>query len=317
VERVEEIASVLPQGAEEKRPLVERLHGRLALLERALPDHAPAPPDQLRKQLAPLLAAANPEPPSWNDLPPGLVHRFVGPSGKHLLKVYCKGDIWQPGAMERFVGELRSVDPAVTGNPVQIYEASRQMKRSYEQAAVYALAAIVVLVLIDLGSFGCTFLALLPLGAGMVQLFGLMGLLEIPLNPANMIVLPLILGIGVDYGIHVVHDFLHRRDDYQSVSGSTATALVINSLTTMVGFGSLMIATHQGLQSLGRVLTIGITCCLMSALIVPCLILLGKRSRRGEAARNTERVGNPGEGSDWEPSVARMPIRRREQGSLP
>jgi hypothetical protein len=89
-----------------------------------------------------------------------------------------------------------------------------------------------------------------------------------------MIVLPLILGIGIDDGVHIVHDFRRQTGRYR-MTPSTASAVLITSLTTMVGFGSLMIASHQGLQSLGRVLTIGVSCCLFSSLVVlPAILAL-------------------------------------------
>jgi hopanoid biosynthesis associated RND transporter like protein HpnN len=221
----------------------------------------------LLSRLHTLRAMANPEPPKLSDLPEGLVTRFVGHGGRYLLKIYSNGNIWDMQAMEKFVRDVRSVDPRATGNPLQTYEASREMKRSYEQAAWYALAAVLIVVYIDFRSLRYTLLAMLPLGAGMLQLFGLLGLLNIPLNPANMIVLPLLLGIGVDNGVHVVHDFRMQKGRYR-ISPSTASAILICSLTTMVGFGTLMIASHRGLQSLGRVLTIGISCCLFASLVM-------------------------------------------------
>ena len=221
----------------------------------------------LLSRLHTLRAMANPEPPKLTDLPESLVTRFVGHDGRYLLKIYSKGNIWDMDAMEKFVRDVRSVDPRATGNPLQTYEASRQMKRSYEQAAWYALAAVLIVLYIDFRSLRCTLLAMVPLGLGMLQLLGLLGLLNIPLNPANMIVLPLILGIGVDDGVHVVHDFRLQKGRYR-MSPSTASAVLITSLTTMVGFGSLMIASHRGLQSLGRVLTIGVSCCLFTSLVM-------------------------------------------------
>lgn len=245
----------------------------------------------LLTRLAMLRAAADPEPPQLADLPESLVTRFVGRSGKYLLKIYGKSDIWDVAAMEQFVHEVRSVDTEATGNPMQVYEAARQMKRSYQQAAWYALFTVVPVVLLDFRSVRYTLLALLPLGMGMVQMFGLMGLLNIPLNPANMIVLPLILGIGIDNGVHIVHDFRQQQGRYR-LSASTANAVVINSLGNMVGFGSLMIASHQGLQSLGRVLTIGMGCCLLSALVMPnfFILLCGKS---GDTESDAGQIAEP------------------------
>ena len=206
------------------------------------------------------------------------------------MKVYSRGDIWDMGAMERFVHDVRSVDPKATGNPLQTFEASRQMKRSYEQAALYALVAIFVLLYIDFRSVRHTLLAMIPVGLGMILLFGMMGWLGEPLNPANMIVLPLILGIGVDDGVHVVHDYLRRRGGYR-VSASTASAVLITSLTTMVGFGSLMIADHRGLQSLGRVLTIGGD---MLPVYVPDCVARGPYLENAGAGGGRRAVGRAG-----------------------
>jgi hopanoid biosynthesis associated RND transporter like protein HpnN len=229
------------------------------------------------ERLTMLQSVSDPNPPQWSDLPNGLTTRFVGQSGKQLLKVFSRADIWDMPATDQFIQEVRSVDPDATGNPMQIYEASRQMKRSYEHAAIYAAVIVAMVVYLDFGSVRYTLLALVPLGLGMMQMFGVMGLLDMPLNAANMIVLPLMLGIGVDNGVHVVHDYRRQQRGKYRLSNSTANAVFINSLGNMVGFGSLMIANHQGLQSLGRVLTIGMACCVVSALTLPSLLTLFDR----------------------------------------
>jgi hopanoid biosynthesis associated RND transporter like protein HpnN len=222
---------------------------------------------------------ANPEPPKLTDLPTSLVDRFVGTHGKHLLKIYGKGNIWDTQALERFVRDVRTVDPHVTGNPLQAYEASLEMKSSYQQAAIYSLLVIVGVLMLDFRNFRDVALASLPLAFGVLQTFGLMGLLDIPVNPANLIALPLILGLGVDYGVHIVHEFREHNGRYR-MSPGTAVAVLTDSLTTIVGYGALMIATHQGLQSLGRVLTIGVTMCLFSSLVLlPALLALVTRNR--------------------------------------
>lgn len=226
----------------------------------------------LLSQLHALESISQPQPPTLADLPESLVSRFVGRNQQHLLKIYGRGDIWDMDGLEHFVADVKTVDPAATGQPLQTYYASHQMQRSYVNAALYALAAVAVVLVLDFRSIPLALLALSPVAAGVIQMFGVMGLLGIPLNPANMIVLPLILGIGLDDGVHVVHDFRRRRKNYR-LSASTATAVLITSLTTMVGFGSLMLASHRGLQSLGRVLTIGVTCCLISSLVLlPALL---------------------------------------------
>ena len=215
--------------------------------------------------------------------------RFIGgKSGKYAIQVYSKANIWEVGPMSRFVHDVRSVDPEATGNPLQVYEASREMKRSFEQAAWYALLFIVPLVLLDFRRLNHTLLAALPMGVGILQTLGLMGLLDIPLNPANMIVLPLTLGIGMESGINLLHELRCQRGKYRGPGNAVVVAVVVNSLTTMVGFGGLMIANHQGLQSLGRVLTISMGCCLFSSLMLPNLLVLGRFAAEKEFSDEEE-----------------------------
>jgi hypothetical protein len=240
----------------------------------------------LLERLHMLRGASDPEPPHLSDLPAGLVKRFVGQSGRHLLKIYSKANIWDMDALEQFVQDVRATDPRATGKPLQTYEASRQIQRSYLQAALYSLIAVTVVLVVDYRSLRVTLLALLPVGLGMLHMFGLLGWLDIPLNPANMIVLPLILGIGIDDGVHVMHDFRSQTRSFRLTS-STANSIVMTSLTSTVGFGSLMIASHRGLESLGRVLTIGVTFCLITSLMtLPALLCLlsDRKGRKAERA---------------------------------
>jgi predicted RND superfamily exporter protein len=233
----------------------------------------------LLSRLHVLRSIANPEPPQLSDLPHSLVDRFVGQHGRYLLKIYGKGNIWDAAALGQFVKDVRTVDPHVTGNPLQAHEASFEMKRSYQEAAIYSLLVIIGVLVLDFRSLRYSLIAALPLAVGMFQTYGLLGYLNVPLNPANLIALPLILGIGVDYGVHIVHEFREQPGPYR-MSPGTAVAVLVDGLTTIVGFGSLMIASHQGLQSLGRVLTIAVTCCMFSSLIMlPALLTWITRNR--------------------------------------
>ena len=172
-----------------------------------------------------LKSIANPEPPTLTDLPASLVDRFVGQHGKYLLKIYGRGDIWDTNALGRFVKDVRTVDPHVTGNPLQAHEASLEMKHSYQEAAIYSLLVILGVLVLDFKSLHYAMLAALPLGVGVLQMFGLLGLLDIPLNPANLIALPLILGIGVDYGVHIVHEFREQNGPYRMSPGTAVAVL--------------------------------------------------------------------------------------------
>lgn len=226
--------------------------------------------------------SSDPEPPQLEDLPQPVRDRFVGKSQKLLLKVYPKESIWDMDQLKHFVAELERKDPHITGHPVQTYYASREMQRSYFHAGIYALLAVLIVLILDFRSIRYSLLALIPVGLGMLQMFGLMGLFGVPLNPANMIVLPLILGIGIDDGVHVIHDYRNQTRRYR-IDRSTATAVLITSATTIAGFGMMMFSRHQGLRSLGQVLTLGVFCCMMNSIFVlPALLTFIARSPKSQ-----------------------------------
>ena len=212
------------------------------------------------------------------DLPAALRHRFVGVSGKFLLQVYPRYDVWQRENQEKFIADLRTVAPNVTGTPVQLYEYTTLLKKSYELAAWYSLIAIAILVYFHFRSLGAVILSLLPVGIGTLWLVGLMGWLDIPFNPANIMTLPLVIGIGVTNGIHILNRFAEERTP-GILSRSTGKAVLVSGLTAIAGFGSLMLAKHRGIHSLGCVMATGIAACMIAALaFLPALLnLLGRR----------------------------------------
>ncbi|MGE5191245.1 MAG: MMPL family transporter [Deltaproteobacteria bacterium] len=228
-----------------------------------------------------LASIAQSEPVSPADLTPALVGRFISPQGKWLLQVYPKSQIWDIQPLEKFIAEVRSVDPEATGTPLQTYEASKAIKHSYETAGIYALIAVCIFLLIDFRNLRDCLLALLPPLAGTALMFGVLGLFDVDLNPANLIVLPLVIGLGVDGGVHVIHDFrTQSQSEPYTPSASVINAIFVNATTTMVGFGSMMIAAHRGLYSLGLVLTIGVgTCLLVSVITVPAILTWMTRHR--------------------------------------
>jgi predicted RND superfamily exporter protein len=211
------------------------------------------------------------------DLPPALHDRFVGVTGKLLLQVYPREDVWQRDKQEKFVTDLRKVDPNVTGTPVQLYEYETLLKDSYVQAAWYSLAAIAFMVFFHFRSLGAVILSLLPVGIGTLWLAGLMGWFDIPINLANIMTLPLVIGIGVTNGVHILNRFAEERTP-GILARSTGKAVLVSGLTAIAGFGSLILAKHRGIQSLGCVMATGIAMCMIAGLtFLPALLnLLGR-----------------------------------------
>ena len=212
------------------------------------------------------------------DLPEELRRQFVGRSDTFLLKIYPSIDTWTREGVRRFVTELRSVDGAVTGAPVISYEASRLMEHAYVTGTVYALLLATALAALLLGRLGDTLLAVTPLVLGTLWTLGFMRLAGVSFNLANVWALPLIVGAGVEYGVNLVAR--HREAIVHggpSLPRSTVMAVLLNGITTLTGFSSLMVARHQGIFGLGLLLSVGAVATLAAALVVlPALLDLGR-----------------------------------------
>lgn len=220
------------------------------------------------------------------DLPAPLRNRFIGTTGKYLLQVFPKADVWQREPQEAFVKELRTVDPNVTGTPVQLLEYTTLLKDSYVEAAWYATGAIALMVLLHFRSLVCVVLALLPVAIGTVWMVGFMGWTGIPFNPANIMTLPLVVGIGVTNGIHILNRFGEEKNP-TILARSTGLAVLVSGLTTIAGFGSLILAKHQGIESLGYVMAVGTATCMIAALtflpaVLKVLLKLGWRKEKAQ-----------------------------------
>lgn len=304
----------------------------------------------LHRQFQMLAAISNPTPVSASDFPEALRSRFVSKTGEWLVRAYPNAQIWDEEPLREFVTDIRSVDPEATGTPMQNYEAAGQIQDSYMVASMYALAAILLVLLLDnlrpgmmlvvlvsplvvvgfwyalardsvlvdqpiwfLGLYvgvalavsaifnftavRNTVVAMLPPALGLILVFGIMALIDIELNPANLIVLPLIMGIGVDEGVLVIHDYRTQKGAYE-VGASTINSIMMTSVTSIMGFGSMMIASHRGLFSLSVVLTIGVaTCLFVSLVMLPAILTWLSRSRlQGQnQTRDQEPVPEPEE----------------------
>lgn len=216
------------------------------------------------------------------DLPSALRSEFVGQTGKYMVQVYPSGDIWQHDVQGKFISEIRAAlgtyADRLTGTPVQLYEYTTLLKNSYEEAALYALAVIAIMVYLHFRSLPCVVLALLPVAIGSAWTLGLMGLAHIPFNPANIMTLPLVVGIGVTNGIQILNR-VAEEGNAGILAKSTGKAVLVSGLTAIVGFGSLALGKHQGIQSLGLVMAAGIGACLIAALsFLPALLHILERA---------------------------------------
>jgi hypothetical protein len=234
---------------------------------------------------------SRPAPIALADLPPSLCERYVGVTGQWLVRAFARDCLWDHEPLQHFTARVQEIDPEATGKPFRTLEGLHAMKSGFEWAGVYAVVAILLVLWFDFRSPSGVLLVMVPLVIGAVATLGILVLVGVPLNPANTIALPLVVGVGVDNGVHVLHDFQQRRpgEPYR-LGAATGWGILIAALTTVLGFGALMSSTHRGLISLGFALALGVTCCMIAALVVlPALLrIIAARSAVVAAASESE-----------------------------
>src|SRR5262249_44967785 len=151
---------------------------------------------------------------------------FIGKTGKYLVRIFPKKDIFKDAELAEFVESVRSVVPDVTWVPVQIYETSKRMKEGYERAGKYALLLIAIYLLVHFRSAPRAAITLAALIAGALVSAGVLALMGQSFNPANMLAIPLTLGINVSYAIQLVH---RHRQAHAVPSVAGAPALIATS----------------------------------------------------------------------------------------
>jgi hypothetical protein len=208
------------------------------------------------------------------DAPPELRERYIGRSGRYLLRIHPAVDIWQEAGARHFIEDLRSVDPDVTGPPVTKFEATHLIERGYFQGTPYALVLVAAITLAVLRSVRGTALSLTPVVLGVLWTLGIMRVLGLEFNLANVWALPLIIGTAAEYGLNIYVRFREGIDGGgPRFPESVILGVILSWLTTIAGFGSLMVAHHHGIFTLGLLLGVGSTASLVGALFVlPILI---------------------------------------------
>lgn len=233
----------------------------------------------LPPRLADLKLALQAQPVALAELPADLRDMMVAESGQALVRVYPRADVRDPAELRRFVRAVQAVAPDAAGPAVTIAEAGDAVVRSFQQACLTALAAIFVMLLAVLRSLRDTVLVLTPLGLAGLLVGAASVLLDAPFNFANVIVLPLLLGLGVSSGIYIVLRDREMRAAHASgtevLRTATPRGVVFSALTTITSFGSLQFSAHPGTASMGLLLTLALTLALLCTLVLlPALLHL-------------------------------------------
>ena len=201
-------------------------------------------------------------------LPGALRARFVSPENTFLLLMQPTEDVWDYEAMGTFVAAIRRVDPEATGVPITQYESMNDMALAFTIMAIGAILVVALIIWLDFRSWVSTLFCMGSLAIGILWTLGLLSLFSIPLNLANFFAIPILIGLGTDSSIHVLHRWRDMQRTGENRYGATLRAVTLTAVTTGIGFGALLTAQHRGLQSLGWVMAIGSMTCLLSAVIL-------------------------------------------------
>jgi uncharacterized protein len=228
------------------------------------------------------------QPVTFETLPPEIAREWVTKDGRYKVEVLPKGDPNDNETLREFARAVQEVEPNATGGPISILESGRTVIRAFFEAGFWALASITILLWIVLRRFGDVLLTLIPLLMAGVVTMELMVIFGMKLNFANIIALPLLLGLGVAFKIYYIMAWRAGQTDL--LQSSLTRAVFFSALTTATAFGSLWLSSHPGTSSMGKLMALALVTTMAAAVLFQP-VLMGpprERARRGAAGRARE-----------------------------
>jgi predicted RND superfamily exporter protein len=224
-------------------------------------------------------------PVTRDELPGALRERWVAADGTERIQVLPAQRMDTPEKLRDFIEAIQKEEPAITGMPVENMELGKVTVRAFRQAFGLALLATAVTLLVLLGDPRSSAVVMTSLVLATLLTGAAAVLWDISFNISNIITLPLLLGIGVDAGIHMVHRRQQGQAGERLLDTATGRAILYSALTTMAGFGNLTLASHRAIAGMGALLMVGMTAVLICTLVVLPAIMARRDSRRPAALR--------------------------------
>ena len=214
-------------------------------------------------------------------IPAELKDRWLSKEGLYRVQVFPKRDLNDLKNLEQFITQVQSVESNITDLPILFWESMKEVVKAFEQAITIAIVTITILLLMMRRNIKDTLLVIIPLLLAGLFTMSSTALTGTPINFANIIALPLLLGLGVDNGIHMLEKVRHSANDEQNIyQSSTARGIFYGALTTISSFAGLAFSPHQGVSSMGLVITIGIFWIMIGTFVI--LPALGKLAFQAE-----------------------------------
>jgi hopanoid biosynthesis associated RND transporter like protein HpnN len=253
--------------------LGDRPAGRLAAALDALASRGPSVPPSLEanlsrgalRRLEDVRLVLQAKPVTLASIPQDVAGDWRSADGRYRIEVSPKGDARDPGVLREFVGAVQGVAPAATGMPVQIQESARTVVGAFETAGVLAVASIALILVVALRRIRDIAAVMAPLLLAGLLTLATSVLVGLPINFANIVTLPLLLGIGVAFDIYFVLRW--RSGEPGLLQSPTARGVVFSALTTGTAFGSLMVSKSPGMADMGKLLSLGLLYTLLCTLV--------------------------------------------------
>jgi hopanoid biosynthesis associated RND transporter like protein HpnN len=238
------------------------------------------------------------QPVTLETLPDEIARAWVTQDGRWRIEILPKGDPTDNETLRRFARAVQEVEPRATGGPIAILESGRTVVRAFVEAGLWAMGSIAILLWIVLRRFGDVLLTLIPLVMAGVVTMELMVLLGMQLNFANIIALPLLLGLGVAFKIYYIMAW--RAGQTNLLQSSLTRAVMYSALATATAFGSLWLSSHPGTSSMGKLMALSLVTTMAAAVLFQP-VLMGpprerakrRRSSREQASRLPQEVAQP------------------------
>jgi len=221
------------------------------------------------------LVMANPDPITMQMIPQDIRNQFYNKTEDLLLVTLVPTEnVWNLEFMTQFSEQLKRVSPRATGTPPMFKALITYIAADGKIATILTLVVVFLLLLADFRKVSTVLITMIPLIIGAVWMVGLLHTIGKQLTLLNVMAIPMIIGIGIDFGVHFMHRYRHEGPGkIKTVVASTGKAIMITSMTTMIGFGTLLLAKYRGMGSMGLLLVLGVGACFLTTVwILPAIL---------------------------------------------
>lgn len=282
VKAVESLATIVPSDQLGKLIEISRIKKKVENINPEWLNYVP-------RQMLAILDDVGSDTLTVDKLPGDVLQKYISADGTYATYVYPKKSMSEEKSVKEFLGDIHGVSTDVIGFPVIVQDLLESTKKGLNDTTLLSAVAVMVMVVIDFQALLPTILALLPLLFSLLWMVGMFNLMGMKFNIVNIAVTPMILGIGVDFGVYVLHRYSEEHpsegETVPAVLAHTGKAVLVSGLTVLAAFAALALARYQGLASLGVAAMLGIgSAVIISLTLLPAILrIMEKKRKKGRA----------------------------------